>query len=295
MKNARLKFKTILALADLSYQGSLALRYAQAMVRLYHGDLLVMHVVDPISYEFPHGEASVHAVGQTAHEEFERIEEKARLSVIPIHSEVETETICQYILQVVKDNHADLLIVESRGKTEVGRRALGLIARRLLAKTPCPIMTVSPDAETSLPWAGCWRRVLAATDLSPASIAALHCAHQVSLRQLITLHVSGCKSEGQFASPWEKLLRLVSPLRGLYNVPIECLVVSGDAGEVIAEHARKFATDLVVLGAPANELAEEDLETSTVLNVISNVTCPVLCVPSVQGPSPNRAKEVAFA
>ena len=42
-----------------------------------------------------------------------------------------------------------------------------------------------------------------------------------------------------------------------------------------------LGADLVVLGSPVNELAEADLYTSTVLQVISKVSCPVLCVPYV--------------
>jgi hypothetical protein len=34
------------------------------------------------------------------------------------------------------------------------------------------------------------------------------------------------------------------------------------------------------LGSPATLLSEQDLETSTVLQVISGVQCPVLCIPT---------------
>jgi hypothetical protein len=42
----------------------------------------------------------------------------------------------------------------------------------------------------------------------------------------------------------------------------------------------------VVLGSPENELAEEDFATSTVLQVISKVKCPVLCLPLVENALP---------
>jgi hypothetical protein len=42
----------------------------------------------------------------------------------------------------------------------------------------------------------------------------------------------------------------------------------------------------VVLGSPENELAEEDFATSTVLQVISKVKCPVLCLPFVKNTPP---------
>ena len=137
----------------------------------------------------------------------------------------------------------------------------------------------------SLPWAGCWRRVLAATDFSPASIRALQCAHQVALRQLILLHVPGGENDNEDLRCLERL-RFLAPFNESHTVPVEHIVASGSAGKVIAEYAEKFAADLVVLGSPENELAEEDFATSTVLQVISKVKCPVLCLPFVQNTRP---------
>jgi Universal stress protein family len=65
-------------------------------------------------------------------------------------------------------------------------------------------------------------------------------------------------------------------------VPVEHAVTAGEAGQVIAEHADRVQADLIVLGSPIDELRDEDCKTSTVLQVVSNVSCPVLCVPSTR-------------
>jgi nucleotide-binding universal stress UspA family protein len=142
-------------------------------------------------------------------------------------------------------------------------------------------MTVSPEAAVSMPWAGRCRRVLAATDFSSASITGLHFAHQIAVRQLIALHVSRGKDEQGCWHCLEKL-RFLAPFNESHTVPVEHIVIAGDAGEKIAEYADKLGADLVVLGSPVDELAEEDLHTSTVLQVISKVACPVLCVPFIK-------------
>jgi nucleotide-binding universal stress UspA family protein len=54
---------------------------------------------------------------------------------------------------------------------------------------------------------------------------------------------------------------------------------------VIPEYAQRFGVDLVVLGSPENELTEEDFHKSTVLQVISKVMCPVLCLPVINDPT----------
>jgi nucleotide-binding universal stress UspA family protein len=281
----KLKFKTIAVATDLTDSASLALRYAQAMARMYQSTLVVVHVIDPLAYAFPTGTPAFLAANAAAAAELKKIEEETSELGIPVHSVVESGMVCDRILETLRDHHADLLVLGTRAKTEAGRVALGTVARQLLAKSHCPILTVAPDAIESLPWAGCWRRVLAATDFSPASIRALHCAHQAALRQLILVHVSedpATKNSSQFL---EKL-RFLAPFNESHTVPVEHIVVMGVPGPLIAEYAQKFGTDLVVLGSPENELTEQDFATSTVLQVVSRVKCPVLCLPNLKISSP---------
>jgi nucleotide-binding universal stress UspA family protein len=285
MNPSSLKFKTIALATDLSYTASSALRYAQTMARMNESALVLVHVIDPLAYAFPNGAPSLLTANLSAVAELKKVEEETTALGIPVHSVLESGIVCERILQAVKDHHADLLILGTRAKTEAGRVALGTVARQLLAESRCPILTVSPEAVNSLPWAGCWRRVLAATDFSPASIQAVQCAHQVALRQLILLHVSECQ-KGHECSNCRERLRLLAPFNESHTVPVEHIVVPGEAGELIPEYAQKFGVDLVVLGSPENELTEEDFRTSTVLQVISKVKCPVLCLPFVPNSTP---------
>ena len=210
--------------------------------------------------------------------ELKRMEEETSALGIPVHSVIESGVVCERILQALSEHHADLLLLGTRAKTEAGRVALGTIARQLLARSRCPIMTISPDALNSLPWAGCWRHVLAATDFSPASVRALQCAHQIALRQLVLLHVRQAEWDTEDLYCRERL-RFLAPFNESHTVPVEHIVASGPAGKLIAEYAERFGADLVVLGSPENELGEKDFATSTVLQVISKVKCPVLCLP----------------
>jgi nucleotide-binding universal stress UspA family protein len=295
MNHSILKFRTIAVATDLSDPASAALRYAQAMARMYKSTLVVVHVIDPLAYAFPQGAPSFLAANQAAVAELKKIEEETMALGIPVHSVVESGAVSQRILQAVKEHHADLLVLGTRAKSEAGRVALGTVARQLLARSRCPILTISPDAARSLPWAGCWGRVLAATDFSPGSIRGLQCAHQIALRQLIALHVPECAREVGCAHCRERL-RYLAPFNESHTVPVEHIVVAGNAAELISEYARKFEVDLLVLGSPDRELTAEDFPGSTVLQVISKVSCPVLCLPSVPDSSPSELKhEVGLA
>ncbi len=282
MQTDRLKFGTIVVATDLKDTPSLALRYAQAIARLHRSTLVIVHVIDPVGYAFPAGLPEVLAEDRAAcaaRDELKQIVEDTRRLGIPIHSVATRGTICERILQAVGDHQADLLVLGTRAKTGAGRVALGTIARQLLAKAPCPVLTVSPDAESFLPWAGRWQHVLVATDFSDASLCALGCAHRIARDQLIVLHTMSCGDEHERSYRLERL-RFLAPFNESHTVPVEHSVIFGDTSELIEEHARRFHADLVVLGAPANELTEADFHSSTVLKVISLVKCPVLCVPA---------------
>jgi nucleotide-binding universal stress UspA family protein len=279
MNHNLLKFKTIAVATDLSHPASEALRYAQIMAQMYRSTLVVIHVIDPLAYAFPEGAPLFLAANQAAALELKKIEEETSLLGIPVHSVIESGTVCERILQAVNDDHADLLILGTRAKTEAGRLALGTVARQLLAKSRCPIMTISPDATRSLPWAACWGRVLAATDFSPASIRAVQCAHQVALRQLILLHVLEGDRQPAAALCLEQL-RFLAPFNESHTVPVEHIVDEGNAADLIDRYVQKYAVDLLLLGSPVRELTEDDFQSSTVLQVISRVHCPVLCLPA---------------
>ncbi len=274
MNHDILKFRTIAVATDLSERASAALRYAQTMARMYPSRLVVVHVIDPLRL----------AANQAAAAELKKIEEETSALGIPVHSAIERGIVCDRILRAVKDYNADLLILGTRAKSETGRVTLGIVARQLLARSRCPILTVSPDAAKSLPWSCCWGCVLAATDFSLASIRALQCAHQVALTQLILLHVPEGERVAESAHCRERL-RFLAPLNESHTVPVEHIVEAGNAADLIYQYAEKFAVDLLVLGCPTRELAEEDFHSSTVLQVISKVSCPVLCLPVQSDPS----------
>ena len=295
MQTGALKFNTITVATDLGESSSSALRYAQAVARQQGSTLVVVYVIDPLGYAFPHGMPAALEANQAAREELTKIEEETRRQGIPVHSVIESGIVCERIMQAVKDHNSDLLVLGTKARTEAGRIALGTVARQLLGKASCPILTVTPDADASLPWVGRWRKVLAGVDFSAASISALLRAHQMAYKQLIVLHASRCFSEHECSKCLERL-RFLAPFNESHTVPVEHIVTSGDANDLIAEYAWKMRADLVVLGSPANVLADEDLATSTVLHVISKANCPVLCVPMTRDTSPlTLIREVALA
>ncbi len=279
----RLHFNTIVVATDFTDTASSALRYAKAIALRHESMLVVVHVIDPVSYAFPEGIPEYAAADQAAREELRKIEEETRQHGVPIHSVVETGIVFERILQAVEDHNADLLVLGTRAKTGIGRAALGAVARRLLAKATCPVLTVPPDSEAHLPWAGHWRHVLVATDFSAASLSALGHAQRIAFEQLMVVHAVN-DGTGSDCKRYIEQLRFLAPVNESHTLPVEHIVKVGEASKVIAEHAKRFHADVVVLGSPGVELGEEDFHSSTVLQVISQLECPVLCVPCIPYP-----------
>jgi nucleotide-binding universal stress UspA family protein len=278
------EFKTVVIATDFTHSGSCALRYAKKLVQVHRSKLVVVHAIDPAGYAFPQGLPESAAADHSAREALRRIEEEISHQGIPIHSVIGTGVIYERILQAALDHRADLLVLGTRAIAKVGRAALGTVARRLLVSAPCPVLTVPPAAADNSDFSGHWRNVLVATDFSDASLAGLDKAQSIVGEQLIVVHVT----EGSAVENREsqlKHLRFHTPFYESHTVPVEHVVTAGEAGTVIAKQADRIHADLVVLGAPVEELRDEDFATSTVLQVVSNVSCPVLCVPSMRNTS----------
>ena len=277
----RFSFKTIVVTTDLTHSGSCALEYAKRIAQLHESKLVIVHAIDPAGYAFPEGMPESVVRDQQARDALRQMEEEIRNQGIPTHSVVETGVIYERILQAALDHHADLLVLGTRAIAKIGRAALGTVARRLLATAPFPILTVPPAANANLRSAGHWQNVLVATDFSHASLDALDRAQAIVGGQLVVLHVTNEPVDSSHQNRLERL-RFLAPFDESHTVPVEHVVTAGEVGQVIAEHADRFRADLIVLGSPIDELRDEDFETSTVLQVISNVRCPVLCVPSTR-------------
>ncbi len=287
-------FRTIAVATDMSEAGSSAVSYAQAIAKTCSSTLILMHVIDPLAYAFPTGAPGVVNANQAARAELSKLEDEARQHGIPVHSVLESGVVFERILQSVSDNKADLLILGTRGKTEAGRIALGTVARQLLARAACPILTVPARSAAAIPWSGGCQRVLVATDFQAASVNALHYARQFALKELFALHVVEQPEQQEISTSQATLRSLLS--REVANaIPTHPVLAAGDPAETIAEFAGRFGVDLVVLGSPQEELSEEDFPSSTVLRVISRVPCPVLCVPAAAHSQPVTAfQEIEF-
>ena len=286
--------KTVLVATDFSRSASAALRYAQTIARARNAALVLVHVIDPVGYAFPVGAPASISRDEVARVEVAQIEQTVRQQGIQVHSEIETGVICERILEAVRDHSASLLVLGTEAKTRAGRAALGVLARQLLVHCPCPILTVPPETKARLSVAGLWGSVLVAMDFSPSSLAAITCAQGIVERQLIVVHTVCCGKEANCSICLGRL-RLLAPFNESHTAPIEHFVPSGNPVATTEEFAKRFRADLIVLGAPSIELSAGEMESSTIMQIISGVHCPVLVVPADAAIEAKHTMEAAVA
>lgn len=271
-------FRTIVAATDFSDESSAALRCAQAIARRQHAMLLLIHVIDPVGYAFPEGAPAQIGRDAAARAELTRIEAEVRQHGIPVHSRVETGIVCERILLSLRDHKAALLVLGTKAITGAGRAALGSVTRQLLAHSPCPILTVAPEEPGEEREYGYWDNVLAATDFSFASVSALHYAQRIAGRQLVVIHSARCGRHLDCPNCLERL-RFLAPFDESHGLPVDHVVTGGDPAQAIIDLSQRLKPHLIVLGAPSPAHGAADLESSTVVRVISGVRAPVLIVP----------------
>jgi nucleotide-binding universal stress UspA family protein len=275
----------IVVAADPSGGSSFTLRYAQQLAHRRHGELILVHIVDPLLFEL--GAQTTSSQEQTADKE-----ERASLganALAHVRSQADEDVLLSAVLGTARRKHAQLVVIGTRGHSSGARAALGKVARQLLMDSPCPVLVIGHEVEAALQQAGSWRRVLAATDFSAATVTALRLAHSLAGEELIALHCAVCGNTSVCPNCLERL-RMLAPFNEAHTVPVRHIVECGEPADAIIEYAHTLHVDLVVLGPPA--LAQSDPRkpaSSTVCQVVEEVDCPVLLVPQSAASAPPQS------
>jgi nucleotide-binding universal stress UspA family protein len=140
--------KHILAPTDFSEASNQALDYAITFAGKLQARLTVLHVVEL----FPLGRADMTTVPEAYIEDLKREANLlmqsylARITAAGLTGDVVIMhgTPFQEIMDVAKEQHADLIIMGTHGRTGLPHLLLGSVAERLVRLAPCPVLVVRP-------------------------------------------------------------------------------------------------------------------------------------------------------
>ncbi len=144
-------FKRILLATDGSDASDHAARVAVDLARVHNSSLSALYVVDP--YPFlgvgeanPMGfDAYMSAARDQAAQAHARVLDACNVggSSVPVEMRlVEDVAVLEGILRTARDDHADLIVIGSHGRTGIARLMLGSVASKVVAQSPVPVLVV---------------------------------------------------------------------------------------------------------------------------------------------------------
>jgi nucleotide-binding universal stress UspA family protein len=199
------------------------------------------------------------------------------------------------LLAKLEGHRPDLLVRDNHHPSmEIGKCLSGTVTEQLFRKVRRPVLVYgsasSRNAHTPV------RNILYATDLSIASVSALHSAYDVARNhdaKLVVLEVTSEPNEEMLfddavTTAFEKLQDwLHNHVFACSDAPMgraQCLVKFGEAAQQIVETANELHPEMIVIGARGRGAGSEDDERfvgDTAYAVACSAECPVLIVPDL--------------
>ena len=280
-----IQFKRIAVLTDLSDISEPLMDYGAELARWYGSELLLVHGSSDLDAAIPD-----RAAVRRAEENFRSLVGKFNLHDLSprvmVRKDIET------ILEELEDYHPSLLVMATHGREGLRKWLAGSVAEKVFKRVQWPVLVLGPGFACERPERQKqFERILFATDLSGASVTALHYAGGISHDHeaaLMILYVKPDPEEGfafdnvmaqQHLSDW---LQDRIEVLGETLADAQCMVDLGNPEERILAAVEQHKIDLVVLGerslGMASGLASHLLE-GTAYKIICSARCPVLIVP----------------
>jgi nucleotide-binding universal stress UspA family protein len=308
MEIVMIRRPVVLCPIDFSEGCGGAVRYAAAIAEYFQSDLVIATVTDPLLNDvvaMTVGEG--HLARESAHELERFYQETFARGPAPLvgpRFECAVGNPALEILTIATRIGADLIVMSSRGASDVRKMFFGSTAERVLRETTVPVLIAPPDGGEPARFMDpgkTVRRVLAAVDLSDASVPLARVAREIARAMdvpLVLLHViepvrlhwRGLRAIPSIASERrdraERRLDSIATNAGSGG-RVEALVVLGEPSEEIAKVAHDRDAGLIILGLHASPLRGPRMGSVT-YRVLCLSHVPVLALPptSTEGTTP---------
>lgn len=185
------------------------------------------------------------------------------------------------ILEVVKQVHAEMIVIGTEGRTGWDRLRLGSTAEAVVREAPCPVLAVHGGLAGDAPGHPArirLRRLLVATDFSVYAGAALHAVARLAASfnaKVCLLHAAEPSADSKPAE--RRLAKLVQELR-YQHIEAESVYAAGDPVEIILIQAAAWQADLIAVGTRGRRGLSRIMLGSVAAEVLKRAGCPVLTV-----------------
>jgi nucleotide-binding universal stress UspA family protein len=185
------------------------------------------------------------------------------------------------VARAAQELHADLVVMGTHGRSGFPRWMLGSVTETVLRRAPCPVLTV-PALAREHPGPMFFKRILCATDFSPASEAAVGFAASLAEEAdacLLLVHVLDGPEDGRDfeCAARARLRRALPPEAREWCLPEE-IVMCGRVAPEILRLATERDVGLIVMGVHGRSFLDLMAFGSVTHQVVREAFCPVLTV-----------------
>jgi nucleotide-binding universal stress UspA family protein len=278
------QFRNILLPTDHSDDSRPVLPYAGQIARAFGAKLYLCHIqadvplaaglAAPRLYEAEGKDAAAHLAAFRTSSALRGLEPKLILASGNIHEEMR---------KLIADNHIDLVMVGTHGRTGLAKMVLGSVAEEICRVATCPVLTASPA--TKLAPEDAFKNILFPTNLSEVSKKTLPYIRLLAGKygsRVTVLHVvaqggATTADRGQRADSIRRTMaRDFGP--ALLQFQPNFSVAFGNTAEAVLRVAREQEAGLIVLGI-RNAFRPGILVERTAYRIMAGAHCPVLTVP----------------
>jgi nucleotide-binding universal stress UspA family protein len=240
---------------------------AAFLARHFHSEIILLHVVTPMSYPAGMLEAGHELTARDLHAEIVKHAQKdldeslrAELDGITVKRLLLRGDPAREISKVARDEKVDLIVMSTHGHGAIYRFLLGSVAAKVLHDSDCPVWT---GAHVEKPSAREFsvRNVLCAVDLGPHSrhtvSQAAHVASEFGAR-LTLVHVTDSVEiygpGGSHVLPdWKEALvgnatKQITQLQQDAGTKAEVIIDSGNVHQALNKAAEQAKGDVLVIG-----------------------------------------------
>lgn len=272
--------RTIVVGIDFSEFAQTALIYAMTIARHRGAKIVLLHVIDPITYAVAM-EASRLMEGDLLRSAESKLKELAKVldeNGIEYQIVVREGRARETIAHVAREYGADLLAIGCHGHRRIDRLVLGSNAEQILRVSPCPVMVAGPEAERPQKQFFLCEHILFPIDMEQRSDVALEqIAHFAMTHDadLTLLHVMPrYSSRKDKTSVLKKLDTLAKDLQRP-GLVVHSKIRTGVISEAILAQAHEGHSSAIVLGVTESKDFHKGTPAGLICTLISEATCPI--------------------
>ncbi len=289
-----MNFKNILVPVDFSEFSDHAVEHALFLAEQYGSQVTFLHVIVVFNLMYsestqmiPEYENMVKEKEREQYEKLEAFKEKAEKRGVASDLQViRAFKASESILEFVKENDVELVVIGTHGRTGVKKWIYGSVAEKIVRLCPSPVLTVQQPLTKSA-----FEKILAPVDFSDYSKKAVETALSVAGQlnsQVEFLHVIvdpiplgyyEAGIEGLYTMDTELRERTLTRLKafiGEAEANATYTIANGAPYHEITEHAHDAQMDLIVMATRGNSGLSHFLIGSTTERVVPLAPCPVL-------------------